>query len=123
VQLLSPGYFGRKLNPRWVETNLRGFREKKGEFIRYFLEKGGLPDWKYLDLSCREEELERGFRFNWEPIPNLEGVRLEVYIGNRDPIIDWEGALSFFSKIGEVYLIRGGDHFLRRRGVPFWEEG
>ncbi|MEO1942222.1 MAG: hypothetical protein ABGW77_04950, partial [Campylobacterales bacterium] len=42
VQLLSPGYFGRKLNPRWVETNLRGFREKKGEFIRYFLEKGGL---------------------------------------------------------------------------------
>jgi hypothetical protein len=114
VTLLSPAYFGSP-SQKWIGINLTGFGRNKEKYIRNFLQKGGLSDWKYLDLSCTLSQLERGLKFNWLPPPReIDKIELHIYLGEKDPIIDVEGAYNFFKKYGIVYLIKGANHFLRK---------
>jgi hypothetical protein len=112
IILLSPAYFGSKPE-KWVQLNLAGFQRNREKYIRNFLQKGGLPDWKYLDPTCTYSQLEKGLNFQWEPIPPiLKKVECHIYLGEADKIVDLEGAYSFFKKVGIVHLLKHHTHFL-----------
>jgi hypothetical protein len=41
-----------------------------------------------------------------------KNIKLEVYLGSNDKIIDPYKALSFFREFGEVYFIKNSSHIL-----------
>ena len=52
------------------------------------------------------------FGFNWGLIEHLKNVKVEVFIGSEDKIIDVEGAVKFFQNYADVYLIKEVGHIL-----------
>ena len=116
VQLFSPAFF--KNNSKFVKLQLNGFKKDKKRYISTFLENVKYPSSrdvsKYVD-ECDFFELEEMFQFNWNIIEYLKKeIKLEIFIGNEDKIIDVDGAVKFFKKYGDVYLLKEVGHILNR---------
>jgi len=124
LQLLSPAFFN--VNKRFIDINLNAFRKDKISYIKNFLEKAGINQWKMengkwkinlkgieIDYSCSENDLIKLFTFNWEKIENLKNVKIEIFLGEYDRILALKKAEEFFKKYGSVYLIKKANHFLR----------
>jgi len=124
LQLLSPAFFN--VNQRFIDVNLNAFRKDKVSYIKNFLEKAGINQWKMengkwkinlkgieIDYSCSEEDLIKLFTFNWEKIENLKNIKIEIFLGEYDRILALKKAEEFFKKYGSVYLIKKANHFLR----------
>ncbi|NPA10642.1 MAG: pimelyl-ACP methyl ester esterase BioV [Epsilonproteobacteria bacterium] len=111
LQLISPAFFnyGKKI----VDLNIKAFIKNKHAYIKNFLTKAGLYDKKYI-AGCTQEDLKRLFEYDWRKLKNLKNVDIEIYIGEKDKIIDPKGAYSFFKNYGCVFYIKGANHFLRR---------
>ena len=124
LQLISPAYF--KVNPKFIDINLKAFRKDKFVYIKNFLEKAGINQWKMengkwkidlkgieIDYSCSEEDLIKLFTFDWEKIKDLKNIKIEVFLGEYDKILALKKAEEFFKQFGTVYLIKKANHFLR----------
>jgi len=110
LQLFSPAFFS--YSKKAVDINLHAFEKNKDAYIKNFLTKAGLYDKKYL-CSCTKDELVSLFTFDWEKISLLKGVKIEIFIGEFDKIIDSKKAYGFFKNYADVYLIKKANHFLR----------
>ena len=114
LQLISPAFF--KNNSKFVKLQLNGFKKDKQKYINNFLENVKYPSnidvSKYID-DCELYQLEEMFEFNWGLIEHLRNVKVEVFIGTEDKIIDVDGAVKFFKQYGDVYLIKGVGHLLK----------
>ena len=114
LQLISPAFF--KNNPKFVKLQLNGFKKDKQKYINNFLENVKYPSnidvSKYID-DCELYQLEEMFEFNWGLIEYLKNIKVEVFIGSEDKIIDVEGAVKFFKKYADVYFIKGVGHILK----------
>jgi len=114
VQLISPAFF--KNSSKFKKLQLNGFKKDKKSYIKTFIENIQYPSQfdvsKYID-DCNVEELEEMFNFNWGLIEYLKDVKIEIFIGSEDKIIDVEGALKFFKNYGDVYFIKGVGHLLK----------
>jgi esterase/lipase len=112
LQLLSPAFFNP--NPKFIKLQLNGFKKDKDKYIKNFLENVKYP--KEIDLSkyideCELYQLEEMFGFNWGLIEHLD-TKVEIFIGEDDKIIDVKGAVKFFRKYGDVYLLKDKGHLL-----------
>jgi len=112
LQLLSPAFFN--LNPKFIKLQLNGFKKDKNKYIKNFLENVKYP--KEIDLSkyideCELYQLEEMFSFNWGLIEHLD-TKVEIFIGEKDKIIDVKGAVKFFREYGDVYLLKDKGHLL-----------
>ena len=110
LQLISPAFFD--YPEKMVELNLRAFRKNKEEYVKNFLKKAGLEDFRYV-CECTEDELKRLFTFKWEIINELKDVKIEVFLGEFDRILALKKAYGFFKYRADVYLIKKENHFLR----------
>jgi len=114
VQLFSPAYFD-SLSDRWKKLNLERFKQDREGYLKEFYRRALIPpkyqNWECLHRQEMEEELKKLLTYRWKKI-DLTGLDLEVYLGERDRIIDLEGAYQFFKKLGRVYLIKGVGHSL-----------
>jgi len=45
-------------------------------------------------------------------IEHLKNIKVEVFIGKEDKIIDVDGAVKFFRNYADVYLIKDVGHLL-----------
>ena len=123
LQLLSPAFFD--YNQKLIELNLRAFRKDRNSYIKNFLTKAGISEWKMengewkidrqdLKISnCSEEDLYKLFTFNWEKIEKIKEVKIEVFLGEFDKIIALKKAYDFFKNFSDVYFIKKANHFLR----------
>ena len=118
LQLFSPAFFQTR-DDKFKKIQLLGYRKSKDLYLSEFLKSCFLP---YQKKSIEQkknsvEELEELLYFCWnmEELKNLakKGVKIEVYIGGKDAIIDVEGAREFFLEVATVTYIKDANHFLQ----------
>lgn len=113
LQLFSPAFFS--YDQVFKEKQLTMYEKNASVYTKRFLKNVLYP--KSLDVTpylreTTKEELRVLLYFDWSVIRELKGVRIEVYIGAEDKIINVKGAVEFFKEYGEVYFIKGCGHLL-----------
>ena len=119
VILLSPAFFQNRA-PGFSRLQLQAFRRDKASYLSRFMRNVAYPTSidlsNYLDGGT-EEELEALLNYRWEraKISALleRGTDIEVFLGDRDRIIESEAAFAFFSSLTTSYLVKGAGHLLQ----------
>lgn len=117
LQLFSPAFFQTK-DDKFKKIQLMAYRKNRDLYLNEFIKSCFLPHSK-KSIEREEnsvEELEELLYFNWnmDELKNLaqKGIKIEVYLGGEDKIIDVEGAREFFLEIATVTYIKNANHFL-----------
>jgi len=123
LQLLSPAFFD--YNEKLINLNLNAFKKDKKSYIKNFLTKAGINEWRMenkewrIDITnleireCNENDLLKLFTFEWKKIEKIKDIKIEVFLGEYDRIIALKKAYEFFKNYADVYFIKKADHFLR----------
>jgi hypothetical protein len=118
LQLFSPAYFV-NTNEKYKKLQLISFKKDELGYKKTFLKNIAYP--KNIDLNSylsegSFEELELLLTYKWNQ-KNLEylvdnKVKIEVYLGEKDKIIDACKAKDYFRQFAEVYFIKDAGHIL-----------
>ena len=117
--LLSPAFFQTQKNS-FIRTQLRYFDSNKDEYIKQFLLNTAYPSDISLDnylLRGSKDELEELLNYKWD-IDRLKeisakGIKIDVYLGYEDKIINSKEAFDFFKEVATIYYIKEVGHALR----------
>jgi pimeloyl-ACP methyl ester carboxylesterase len=116
--LLSPAFFQTQ-KASFIRTQLRYFESGQEAYVKQFQSNVSYPS--DLDLSDylktgTKEELNDLLTYQWDDKRLKElhdrGVSIEVFLGEKDKIIDSQAALAFFSPLATTYFIKGAGHTL-----------
>jgi len=115
LQLLSPAFFPK--NPKFAKLQINAFKKDKNSYIKNFIENVKYPKEINLDKYLDEVELyqlEEMFEFNWGLIEYAKNknIEIEVFIGEKDKIIDVQNSVKFFKNYAKVYFIKDVGHLL-----------
>lgn len=115
--LFSPAFFNDK-NEDFKRGQILAFKKNQKLYMRAFLNNIGFSTSleSYLKAPAIDElESLLNYRFDEDSMLKMveKGIKLSVFLGGRDRIIDVESAASFFSKYGVVYLFKEANHLLR----------
>jgi len=117
--LISPAFF-QNHKKSFVKTQLRYFKLDEESYKKEFLKNVVYPSTINLDdyvASGSYDELEALLTYVWEEekikILLNRGVKIEVFMGERDKIVDAEKSFEFFSKLLPCYLLKGKGHLLK----------
>lgn len=118
LQLFSPAFF-QTMNTKIKKLQLISFKKDKDTYIKNFLENVSFPEninmHKYLDEGL-ESQLDELLNYTWDKDRLQElvdrGIKIEVYLGGKDKIIDHESAKDFFKEFATVYYIKDKGHIL-----------
>lgn len=115
--LLSPAFFQTK-SIKFKKLQLIGYKRDKASYIKQFLHSCFSPydEKKVRTKDTTIEELDELLSYEWI-LDNLKfvednGVKIEIYLGSEDKIIDVAGARELFLEVGTVTYIKGANHFL-----------
>lgn len=118
LTLLSPAFFQTKL-VKFKKLQLMGYKKSKESYMREFISSCFAPYQKKIIESCETtiEELDELLNYEWI-VEDLEfihqkGVKIEVYLGGEDKIIDVAGAKELFLQVSTVTYIKEANHFLQ----------
>lgn len=119
LQLFSPAFF-QTMESRFKRAQLMFFKKDEDSYCENFLENISYPSkfnmHKYFTKGTFEE-LEELINYTWDESKLQEllnrGVKIEVYLGNEDKIIDAKEACDFFRKFATVYYIKNKGHILK----------
>ncbi len=118
LQLFSPAFFQTK-DEKFMRLQLRSYKKSSLVYLQQFL-KACFAPYKSKVVQTKEtsiDELEELLMFVWdeETLEKLikAGVKIEVYLGGRDAIIDVHNAREFFLKQTTVTYIKEANHFLQ----------
>jgi hypothetical protein len=121
LQLFSPTFFQTKSEP-FKRLQLNGFRQSPQEYRNRFLESCFSPypaQEVELDWNANEQQLRELLYFEWtaELMESIvsKGIRIEVFLGDEDRVIDVVGAREFFLPYSTVMSMRSGNHFLQEQ--------
>ncbi|TKI70453.1 alpha/beta hydrolase [Sulfurimonas crateris] len=117
LQLFSPAFFQTK-DEKFKKLQLLGYRKNQEAYLREFIASCFSPyEKKIVEYGKSSiEELEELLQHEWE-IDELKellqsGVKIEVYLGGEDRVIDVERAREFFLEVATVTYIKEANHFL-----------
>ncbi|EQB40512.1 hypothetical protein M947_01555 [Sulfurimonas hongkongensis] len=120
LQLLSPAFFQTR-DAKFKRLQLLSYTKSEIVYIKQFIKLCFDPYEKKIveQKKSTKEELEELLNYEWD-INGLEklvqqGVKLEVYLGEKDKIIDVDGAREFFTQVSTVTYIKGANHFLQTK--------
>jgi len=117
--LFSPAFF-QNLPDSFKKKQLESFKKNRDAYIKYFMKNISYPSKMDLTPYYKEptiKELEELLNYKWD-IKKFEalkkrGVTIEVFLGQRDKIIDVEGAISFFTPLADAtYIFKEKGHIL-----------
>ena len=119
LQLFSPAFFQTK-KESFKRLQIGAFLKSKEEYIENFLVTCFAPYKSQeveLDEDVSESQLRELLYFEWtkELMDSIvsKGIRIEVYLGLEDRVIDVQGAREFFLPFSTATSIRTGNHFLQ----------
>jgi pimeloyl-ACP methyl ester carboxylesterase len=119
LQLFSPAFFQTK-KESFRRLQMGGYLKDSVAYTEKFIESCFAPcpiKTVELDRDASEEQLHELLYFEWTPDLMKEirakGIRIEVYLGLEDRVIDVAGAREFFIPYATVTSIRGANHFLQ----------
>ena len=95
------------------------FKKDENEYIKNFLQNVKSPNTKNIEkYFCKGnfEELKELLEFVWkkEDLESLisKGIKIEVFLGEKDLIIDSNEAKEFFKEFATVYYFKDKGHLL-----------
>ncbi len=119
LQLFSPAFFQDK-DKKYKRMQLMFFKKDAKAYCENFLKNIAYPSNFDMQTYFKEgnyEALETLLTYEWdeEKIQKLldRGVRIEVYLGSDDKIIDATKAHEFFKKFATSYYIKRTGHILK----------
>jgi len=116
--LLSPIFFQTK-PLKFKKLQLMAYRKDKDSYLKQFIETCFFPHEKKIveHHDSTLKELDELLNYQWliDDLKALEdqGVKIEVYLGGEDKIIDVVGAKELFLQVATVTYIKNGNHFLQ----------
>lgn len=118
LQLFSPAFFQSK-SVKFHRLQLMSYKKNKKDYMQGFLTSCFSPYEKKIvecidtDISELEELL--GYEYSIETLKEIEksGVKIEVYLGSKDKIIDVNAAKELFLEVATVTYINNANHFLQ----------
>jgi len=118
LQLFSPAFFQTQ-DKKFKRMQLMFFKKDAQAYSDNFLENIAYPKEfdtsNYFNLGTYEE-LEELLTYEWneEKLQNLvnNGTKIEVFLGQKDKIIDSQKANDFFVNYATVYYIKDVGHIL-----------
>ncbi len=118
LQLISPAFFQTK-SSKFKRLQMLGYLKNRDAYIKQFIKASFYPYEKKIveHKKSSEEELSELLNYEWS-IRELKhilsrGVDIEVYLGEKDSIIDVDEAREFFLKVASVTNIKDANHFLQ----------
>ncbi len=118
LQLFSPAFFQTK-EESFKRLQVLAYRKNEDVYLRQFINSCFYPhERKIIEHSPTTlEELQELLSHKWD-LQKLEriaqnGVKIEVFIGSEDAIIDVQSAREFFLKVATVVYIKNANHFLQ----------
>lgn len=120
IQLFSPAFFNDK-DEKYKRLQLMFFVKDEKSYVNNFLENVKYPSQIDLNLYLsigKKEELQELLYYHWDStkLEHLisQGIKIEVYLGEEDKIINSSLARDFFKSCQcEVYFIKNVGHLLR----------
>ncbi|MCB4753862.1 MAG: pimelyl-ACP methyl ester esterase BioV [Sulfurovum sp.] len=118
--LLSPAFFHNQ-KVGFVRAQLHYFHTARQLYMSQFLQNISYPSevdiTPYLHIGSKEE-LEELLTYKWD-INKLQtiqnrGTIIEVFLGEKDKIVDAKAALDFFTPLATTYYIKEAGHLLKR---------
>ncbi len=120
LQFFSPAFFQTK-KESFKRLQMGAFLKSKDEYIDNFLRTCFVPyevQEVELDEDASEAQLRELLYFQWtqELMDSIvsKGIRVEVFLGLEDRVIEIQGAREFFLRFATVTSIRTGNHFLQK---------
>ncbi len=118
LQLFSPAFF-QSSDKKFRRMQLIFFKKDENAYCNNFLKNVVYP--LFMDISDyfiqdSYDDLEALLNYTWDE-NNLKevvarGTKIEVYLGEKDKIIDSSLALKFFKNYATVYYIKEKGHIL-----------
>ncbi|MBN2815988.1 MAG: pimelyl-ACP methyl ester esterase BioV [Campylobacterales bacterium] len=118
LQLFSPAFFQTK-DEKFKRLQLRTYKINKELYLKEFIRSCFAPyNEKIVKRTTNSfEELQELLEYVWDTEKFLyleeKGVKIEVYIGGKDAIIDVQGAYEFFVNVATLTYIKDANHFLQ----------
>ncbi len=117
--LISPAFF-QNHKKSFIRAQLHYFKVDKELYTKQFLKNVAYPasvDLNSFLCDGTYDELEFLLSYIWVKEKVLEllerGVTIEVFMGDRDKIVDTKESYEFFSNLVPTYLFKGRGHLLR----------
>jgi pimeloyl-ACP methyl ester carboxylesterase len=120
LQLFSPAFFQCKPE-RYKRLQMSAFaKDAQGYRSQFIINCFSPYDVKTVDqIEGSSEELNELLEYEWtsEALDALRkrGVRIEIYLGSDDRIIDVQKAYEFFTPYATVTMIKHANHFLQEQ--------
>lgn len=118
LQLFSPAFFQTK-GSKFKKLQLMGYRKDRDKYLKDFIDLCFFPytrkTTEHYETNINELEELLNYEWNIEELKSLvnNGVKIEVYLGSEDKIIDVEAARDFFLNVATVTYIKNANHFLK----------
>lgn len=118
LTLLSPAFF-LGCNDKYIRTQLIYFGKDSDSYSENFLKNCAYPSSKDLTTFQKNgniEDLKILLEYKWEK-EKLEkiiqrGIKIEVYLGSLDKIIDSQSAYKYFKDYATVQYLKNKGHIL-----------
>jgi len=119
LQLFSPAFFQTKTT-QFKNMQLRAYRKNQDVYLRQFINSCFFPYDKkdtQQDYNTTIDELEELLNYKWN-IAGLKeladkGIKIEVYLGGEDKIVETKEAKEFFKEVATITYIKDANHFLQ----------
>ena len=118
LQLFSPAFFQTK-EKKFKRLQIMAYKKDKDAYMQAFI-KACFAPYEVKTVAPRTtciKELEELLYYEWclEDLKKLQahGVKIEVYLGLEDKIIDVQSAKEFFIEFATVISIKKANHFLQ----------
>lgn len=119
LQLFSPAFFQR-VPEKFKLSQIAKFEADKSKYMLDFrlkcLDGLNIDEYKEYFVDGTKEELSSllYYEFKNADLKNLiqKGIKIEVYLGTNDKIIDVVGAKEFFIRYATIYEIKNANHIL-----------
>jgi hypothetical protein len=118
LQLLSPAFFQTK-DEKFKRLQLMSYKKNKEIYLKQFISSCFTPFEKKIveHTDTTIDELRELLEYEWdlEDFKELieRGVKIEVYLGGQDRIIDVNAAKELFLEVATVTYIKDANHFLQ----------
>ena len=120
LQLFSPAFFQSR-DEKFKRLQSMAYRKNEEVYLQQFINACFLPYEREDVERCETtlEELNELLYYEWdiEKLRALQnsGVIIEVYLGQKDQIVDADAAKAFFLDVATVTYIKDANHFLQTK--------
>jgi pimeloyl-ACP methyl ester carboxylesterase len=118
LQLFSPAFFQNR-SEKYKKFQLLGFKKDAQSYYTTFLNnvaQGSQKEIKLFFMQGSYEELEALLMYDWDEkkLQQLleKNIKIEVFLGQLDKIIDAQAVYDFFKPYATVYFIKNSGHIL-----------